>query len=83
MKKRSPKNGARPVPETKAITVSLSEREQAVIRGIAAGKSYEQIAVDLNLGFETVRTHVRTVRKKLGLTKAGIAAWAVREGLVA
>lgn len=67
---------------TMRATTSLSERELAVVRGIAEGKTYEQIAVDLNLGFETVRTHVRTVRKKLNLTKAGIAAWAVREKIV-
>jgi len=56
----------------------LSDRELAVVRGIAEGKTYQHIADELDLGYETVRTYAARVRKKLSLTKAGIAAWAVR-----
>jgi len=62
-------------------TPVLSDREVAILRGIAAGHTYEKIARELELGYETVRTYVRALRKKLGLNKAGIAAWAARKGL--
>ena len=63
--------------------VSLSFRELAVIRGIVDGKTYRQIAEEIDVGFETVRTNVASVRNKLGIrSKAAIAAWAVRNNKV-
>lgn len=56
----------------------LHPREEAVLRGIANGMTYQQIADDLGLGYETVKTWAGRLRKKLGLHKAGLAAWAVR-----
>ena len=44
----------------------LTEREAEVLRLVAAGRSNAEIAADLTLGVETVKTHVGNVLAKLG-----------------
>jgi putative nucleotidyltransferase with HDIG domain len=44
----------------------LSEREVEVLRGLATGKVYKQIAADLTLSTSTVRTHLHNIYGKLG-----------------
>ncbi|PZF83757.1 DNA-binding response regulator [Jiangella anatolica] len=56
----------------------LSEREAEVLRLMAAGRSNAEIAGDLVVGVETVKTHVGNVLTKLGVrdrTQAVIAAY--------
>ncbi|MGH3500127.1 MAG: response regulator transcription factor, partial [Nocardioidaceae bacterium] len=43
----------------------LTDREQEVLRLMAAGRSNAEIATDLFLGVETVKTHVGNVLAKL------------------
>ena len=45
----------------------LSPREREVLRLIARGHSNRQIARDLTIGEQTVKTHVRSILVKLGL----------------
>ena len=45
----------------------LSPRERDVLRLIARGHSNRQIARDLQIGEQTVKTHVRSILTKLGL----------------
>jgi NarL family two-component system response regulator LiaR len=45
----------------------LSPRERDVLRQIARGHSNRQIARDLAIGEQTVKTHVRAILTKLGL----------------
>lgn len=45
----------------------LSERETAVLRGIAAGKSYSKIALDLFISKETVRSHIKNIYQKMAV----------------
>jgi len=45
----------------------LSPREREVLRLIARGHSSRQIARDLAIGEQTVKTHVRSILSKLGL----------------
>jgi NarL family two-component system response regulator LiaR len=45
----------------------LSPREREVLQLIAQGRSNRQIARDLAIGEETVKTHVRAILAKLGL----------------
>jgi DNA-binding CsgD family transcriptional regulator len=44
----------------------LSTRELEVLRRLAEGKVYKQIALELNLSTSTVRTHLHNVYGKLG-----------------
>ncbi|MGI8630793.1 MAG: HDOD domain-containing protein [Solirubrobacteraceae bacterium] len=44
----------------------MSRREVEVLRGLAAGKVYKQIAGDLGLSASTIRTHLHNVYGKLG-----------------
>lgn len=58
--------------------VDLTEREQEVLRQMAAGLSNAEIATALYLGVETVKTHVGNLLAKLGArdrTQAVIAAY--------
>ncbi len=45
---------------------NLTERETEVLRLMAQGRSNAEIAAELVLGVETVKTHVRNVLAKLG-----------------
>lgn len=56
----------------------LSEREGEVLRLMATGRSNQEIASELFLGVETVRTHVGNLLGKLGVrdrTQAVVAAY--------
>lgn len=48
---------------------SLSERERKIAQQYAAGASYKEIAVELQLSPSTVRAYVRTIFLKLGVNK--------------
>lgn len=44
---------------------SLTDRELAVLREVATGRTYDEIGQLLGISPETVRTHVRNAKKKL------------------
>lgn len=48
-------------------TESLTPRENEVLLCLSQGKNYGQIAAELVIELETVRTHARRVRRKLGV----------------
>jgi two-component system, NarL family, response regulator LiaR len=57
---------------------SLSQREHEVLGLIAEGMSNLQIAERLGIGEKTVKTHVRSILAKLGVsdrTQAAVLAW--------
>lgn len=61
----------------------LSVRERDVLRLIARGETNKEIARELQLGSETVKTHVRNILLKLGVQgRTQAALQAVRMGLV-
>jgi DNA-binding NarL/FixJ family response regulator len=73
--------GARQTP--RAQLANLSEREFEVLRLIAAGNSNTEIAEQLVISGNTVKSHVSNILSKLHLadrTQAAIYAW--REGIV-
>lgn len=63
---------------------SLTPRELAVLRLLAAGKRIRDIAVSLGLGEETVRSHLKKAQSKLGVRdRTHAVAQAIRLHLIA
>jgi DNA-binding NarL/FixJ family response regulator len=65
-----------------ARRLSLTFREVEIIRLICQGLSSEQIAEQLNLSVETVKTHRKNIHFKLGINKvADLIQFAIKQGL--
>jgi two-component system, NarL family, nitrate/nitrite response regulator NarL len=63
--------------------IRLTERERAILRLIADGRSLPAIARDLHLALTTVKTHVSHLYEKLGVSeRAAAVAEAMRRGLL-
>jgi DNA-binding NarL/FixJ family response regulator len=61
----------------------LSARELEVLRGVVDGLSNQKIAERLFIGEETVRTHMKSILRKLGAEdRAHAVSIALREGLL-
>ena len=61
----------------------LSPREREVMRLIARGLTYREVASDLYLSVKTVETHVSAVLRKLQLSNRNeLTKWASTRGLV-
>jgi DNA-binding NarL/FixJ family response regulator len=66
-----------------APAVPLSERETAVARLVARGRSNAEIAAELYLSEATVKTYVSRLFTKLGARdRVQVAVWAYESGLV-
>jgi len=60
----------------------LTVRELEVVALIVKGMRYKEIAVSLGLSYDTVKTYVGRIRKKLGVSsKTEVAMWAIRNGI--
>lgn len=55
-----------PVAEPTGRAAELTDRERQVLRGLAAGMTNEQIAAELFLSADTVKTHLRRAYKRIG-----------------
>ena len=53
----------------------LTQREETVLKYLNLGKTYDEIAIILSIGRETVKTHVRSLKEKLEATSAA-GLWA-------
>jgi DNA-binding NarL/FixJ family response regulator len=61
----------------------LTERETEVLRFLALGKSNKEITQALNIGEQTVKSHVSHILDKLGVaSRTQAALYAIRIGLV-
>jgi DNA-binding NarL/FixJ family response regulator len=61
----------------------LSERELAVLKGLASGLSYKEIADQLQVSAKSVETYrARLARKTGNATRADLVRYAVRKGVV-
>jgi len=64
-------------------TVQLTERELQVMLGMSQGKSNGEIARELYLSEDTVKTHARRLFRRLGVKdRAEAVAHGFRQGLV-
>lgn len=64
-------------------SVTLTDREREVLRGLARGLSTKEIALTLGISVNTVRTHVQHLMPKLGVhSRLQAAAVAVVDGLL-
>jgi len=62
-------------------TVSLSAREQEIVHLVALGYTSHEIADELHIAHDTVRTHVRNAQTKLGArSRAQLVAITLAEG---
>jgi DNA-binding NarL/FixJ family response regulator len=70
-------------PQFKLSYDTLSEREHEVLRILVAGSSNQQIAEELILSLETVKTHIRHIFEKLAVAdRTQAALTAVRAGWI-
>ena len=54
----------------------LTPRQEDVVRLVAQGKKNREIAEELGLSIESIKTYVARIREKLGLaTKVQLAIW--------
>jgi DNA-binding NarL/FixJ family response regulator len=61
----------------------LTDREIAVARLVAEGKTNAEIGAELFISAGTVKTHVANIQRKLGArNRVGIAVWAWNSGHV-
>ncbi|MGL6200508.1 MAG: helix-turn-helix transcriptional regulator [Lachnospiraceae bacterium] len=56
------------IQDTLVSEYNLTERELEVARMLATGKSYQQVANALYISINTVRTHIKNIYKKTGIT---------------
>lgn len=90
------RNGRRPSIHARRVTVQLrpecakakdhrlSPRELDVLRALVDGLSYKMIAAELQISFETVRSHMKVIYQKMQVHNSTAAvAKAINEGLVA
>jgi DNA-binding NarL/FixJ family response regulator len=66
-----------------AGSVSLTPREQEVLEWMATSNTYKQIALQLGVGEETIRTHAKNILEKLNEpNRAQAVLSAIRLGLI-
>jgi DNA-binding NarL/FixJ family response regulator len=82
----SPQAAARLIREVRTpenSKAALTERETVVLRLLAQGLSNKEIAQSLNVGEQTVKTHVSHILEKLAVpSRTQAALYAMRTGLV-
>jgi two-component system, NarL family, response regulator YdfI len=59
----------------------LTPREVAVLAAVASGKRSRVVASDLGVTEATVKTHLHSIYRKLGVSnRVGAAAWYLQRG---
>lgn len=71
------------VPRHSSSSAELSAREVEVLQLIADGLTNDEIAAQLYLGVETIKTHAKHIKQRLGgRNRVHVVALALRRGLV-
>ena len=64
------------------MTVELTDKQITLLQLVASGATMQEMAKELDLGYETIRTHIDRLKKRVGAeNKLALAVWAVREGI--
>jgi DNA-binding NarL/FixJ family response regulator len=59
----------------------LSQRETDVLRLVVLGLSNQEVAEELSLSINSIKTYIRSAYRKIGVTtRAQVVAWCVRHG---
>ncbi len=61
------------------VPVELSERERDVVRRLALVMTTEEIAADLSVSVNTVKTHLKSAYRKLAVNRRNDAVHRARE----
>jgi DNA-binding NarL/FixJ family response regulator len=70
-------------PDSTSGNEPLTDREAAVARLVAQGKTNAEIGAELFVSAGTAKTHVANIQRKLGVrNRVGIAVWAWNAGAV-
>ncbi len=70
-------------PSPSAATINVPSRERDVLRLLAEGYRYEQIALHLEISLSSVRTYIARAYKRLNVsTKSEAIANAMRAGIL-
>lgn len=78
-----PSAAPQPSPGTAAEQLDLTGREHDVLRCLVAGRSYKAVALELDISIDTVRSHIRSIYRKLQVHSVAEAiVRALREGIV-
>jgi len=77
---RRPSGSGKPQPEeAPLVTQTLSERELEVLQQLAGMLSTAEIAATMFISVNTVRTHIRSILRKLSATRRNQAVRRARE----
>ena len=69
--------------EAKKIVEVLSKRETEIVKMVAAGLRNKEIALKLNIGEGTVKTHLHTIYEKLGVHgRVELTTYAIERGII-
>ncbi|WP_345561710.1 LuxR C-terminal-related transcriptional regulator [Streptomyces plumbiresistens] len=77
-----PRHGGQPRPESLSpplVAVELSGRERDVLERLARMMSTEEVAADLYVSVNTVKTHLKSVYRKLAVNRRGDAVRRARD----
>ena len=78
----SPRRGTHPDVTLVDPTAQLTPRETEVLSYIAVGLSNREIAAELFLSVNSVKSHIRSAYRKIGVTRRVEAVrWAIRNDL--
>jgi DNA-binding NarL/FixJ family response regulator len=76
--------GGAPPPAFPPLAAGLTERELEILRRLVIGRTKRAIASELVISPSTVHTHTVHIYDKCGVsTRAGLAMFAMRHGLMA
>jgi DNA-binding NarL/FixJ family response regulator len=65
------------------LAANLTQREADILRALAEGRSNTEIAAQLWLSPETVKTHIKSILSKLGVRdRTQAVVWAYRTGFI-